>query len=181
MRFIETSLPGAFWIEPERREDQRGFFARTFCREEFTAHGLDTLIEQCSISYSPQRGTLRGMHYQVSPFEETKLVRCTRGAIFDVIIDLRPNSPVFKGHFGIELTAENRTMLYIPRGFAHGFLTLADDCEVFYQMSEVFSAGHARGVRWDDPTFGISWPNPVSVISQRDRAYPDFTEVVSQP
>ena len=172
--FRETALPGAFLIELERLEDERGFFARSYCEREFAAQGLWTQWPQCNISYNRERGTLRGMHYQAAPHEEVKLVRCTAGAIHDVIIDLRPESAAYKQHVGVELTAENRTMLYIPAGFAHGFLTLADDTEVFYQMGGFYAPGAARGVRWDDPAFGIDWPEAPRVISDRDRAYPDF-------
>ena len=174
MIFTETILKGAWVIEPERREDNRGFFARTFCEKEFAAHGLETRVAQCNISFNRRKGTLRGMHYQAAPFEEAKLVRCTMGAIFDAIIDLRPASPTFKNSFSLELTASNRRMLYIPRDFAHGFQTLVDDTEVFYQMAQVYSAEHARGVRWNDPVFGIRWPADERIIHERDKNYPDF-------
>jgi dTDP-4-dehydrorhamnose 3,5-epimerase len=174
MIFTETPLPGAYAIDPERIADERGFFARMFEPREFEAHGLNPRVAQCSLSFNPRRGTLRGMHYQRAPFEEAKLVRCTRGAIHDVIIDLRPGSRTFRGHFGIALDAESRRMLYIPEGFAHGFLTLTDDAEVSYQMSQIYSPAHAAGVRWDDPAFGIVWPGTVAVIAERDRTYPDF-------
>ncbi len=174
MIFTETILKGAFLIEPERLEDERGFFARTWCQREFEQHGLRPRWVQCSISYNKKRGTLRGMHYQATPHEEIKLVRCSRGAIYDVIIDLRPQSPTFKKHVAAELSAENRKMFYIPEGLAHGFQTLEDDCEVFYQISEFYEASRARGVRWNDLAFGINWPEPVRVISGRDRNYPDF-------
>jgi dTDP-4-dehydrorhamnose 3,5-epimerase len=174
--FVETALPGAFVIEPERLEDQRGFFARVWCAREFEAHGLDARLVQCSISFNKRKGTLRGMHFQVPPAAETKLVRCTAGAMFDVIIDLRPDSPTFIRHVSVVLSPENRKMLYVPAGFAHGFQTLADDTEVFYQMSELHSPGHARGVRWDDPAFGIRWPDDERIIAERDRTYPDFTD-----
>jgi dTDP-4-dehydrorhamnose 3,5-epimerase len=173
MIFSETKLPGAYLIEPQRLADERGFFARTWCRREFEAHGLDASLAQCNISFNRQAGTLRGMHYQVAPSAEAKLVRCTMGAIYDVIIDLRPGSPTFLQHIGVELTVENRAMLFIPEGFAHGFQTLADSTEVSYQMSEFYAPEHARGVRWDDPAFGIVWPLPVSIISEKDRALPD--------
>ena len=145
-------------IEPQRREDDRGFFARTFCEKEFAEHGLETRVAQCNISFNRRKGTLRGMHYQAAPFEEAKLVRCTMGAIFDAIIDLRPASPTFKKSFSVELTASNRHMLYIPRDFAHGFQTLVDDTEVFYQMAQVYSAEHARGVRWTTRPSALSGP-----------------------
>ena len=174
MIFKETKLPGAFVIEPDQLADQRGFFARTFCRKEFEAHGINALVEQCNISFNKRKGTLRGMHFQVAPFAEAKLVRCTSGSIYDVIIDLRPSSPTFKQYFAAELSAENRAMLFIPEGFAHGFQTLRDDTEVFYQMGRTFSAEHARGVRWNDPAFGIEWPKDERIIIERDRNYPDF-------
>ncbi len=174
MKFTALPLQGAFVIEPEPITDERGFFARTFCREEFSAHGLNPALAQCSVSFNKRKGTLRGMHYQKKPHEEVKLVRCTSGAIYDVIIDLRPDSPTFKRWEGIELSSDNRKAVYIPEGFAHGFLTLIDDCEVFYQMSEVFHSECAAGVRWDDPVFDIEWPDEVGVMSERDKNYPDF-------
>lgn len=174
MIFTETKLSGAYVIELEPLADSRGFFARTFCRKEFEAHGIDTHVEQCDISFNKRRGTLRGMHYQVAPFAEPKLVRCTAGSIYDVIIDLRSSSPTFKQHFAVELSAEDRKMLFIPVGFAHGFQTLCDNVEVFYQMGQAFSAEHARGVRWNDPAFGIQWPEDERIIIERDRNYPDF-------
>jgi dTDP-4-dehydrorhamnose 3,5-epimerase len=173
--FTETKLTGAFVIEPQKLEDERGFFARSWCQREFEAHGLNSRALQCNISFSKKKGTLRGMHYQVSPFQEAKLVRCTRGSIYDAIIDLRPNSPTLKKHFGLVLTSEDHKMLYVPEGFAHGFLTLEDDSEVFYQMSEFYSAEHARGVRWDDPAFGIPWPLIPTTMSNRDRTCPAFS------
>jgi len=174
MLFRETVLKGAYVVEPERIVDERGFFSRTWCRSEFEAHGLNPNLVQCNVSYNVKKGTLRGMHYQVVPRAETKLIRCTAGAIYDVIVDLRPGSGTFKRWTGVELNADNRCMLYIPEGFAHGFLTLSDNAEVFYQMSEYYSAEHARSVRWNDPAFGIQWPGEVLVISDRDRSYPDF-------
>jgi dTDP-4-dehydrorhamnose 3,5-epimerase len=172
VNFIPTQIGGAYRIEPERLVDERGFFARTWCEREFQEHGLESRLAQCSISFSPRRGTLRGMHYQLAPHGEAKLVRCTRGAIYDVILDLRPDSPTRLNWAAFELTAENRWALYIPTGLAHGFLTLSDECEVFYQMSEFFHAPAARGVRWNDPAFGIEWPQPVATISARDAHYP---------
>jgi dTDP-4-dehydrorhamnose 3,5-epimerase len=172
--FTQTNLPGAFVIEMDEHADQRGFFARTFCRREFEAHGLNPQVVQCNVSFNKRKGTLRGMHYQAVPFAEAKLVRCTSGSIYDVIIDIRSSSPTFKQHFAIELSAANRKMLYIPEEFAHGFQTLEDDTEVFYQMSQYFSPEHARGVRWDDPAFGIEWPEDERIIVERDRNYPDF-------
>lgn len=174
MIFIETPLAGAFVIEPEPIEDTRGCFARTWCRREFEARGLETRIAQCSTSFNKRKGTLRGMHYQQPPFAETKIVRCTRGAIYDVILDLRPEARTFTRHFAVVLTAENRRMLYVPPGFAHGFQTLEDDTEVFYQISEFYSAEHAHGVRWNDPVFGIRWPDDERTIVDRDQSYPDF-------
>ncbi len=175
MIFTETRLKGAFIIEPERREDERGFFARTWCQREFEAHGLQVTWVQCNISYNREKGTLRGMHYQAAPHGEIKLVRCTMGMTYDVIIDLRPASPTFTQWIAVELSAENRRMLYIPEGFAHGFQTLAPHTEVFYQMSAFYAPAYARGVRWNDPLFGIEWPIEVRSISERDKSFPDFT------
>jgi dTDP-4-dehydrorhamnose 3,5-epimerase len=174
MIFTATVLPGVFIIEPERRQDERGFFARTWCQREFEAQGLCTQWVQCNISFNQQRGTLRGMHYQVAPYAETKLVRCTMGAIYDVVIDLRPDAPTFKRWVGIELTAANRRMLYIPEGVGHGFQTLEDETEVFYQMSQYYAPEYARGVRWDDAAFKVSWPAEQRIISARDQSFPDF-------
>ncbi len=174
MIFTETKLAGAFVIELERHTDERGFFARTFCQQEFEAHGLKAEVAQCNVSFNKRKGTLRGMHYQAAPFAEAKLVRCTAGSIYDVIIDLRPASATFKRHFAVELSAENHRMLYIPEDFAHGFQTLEDDTEVFYQMAQRYSAEHARGVRWNDPAFGIEWPKGERIIIERDQNYPDF-------
>jgi dTDP-4-dehydrorhamnose 3,5-epimerase len=174
MIFSETTLKGAFLIEPERKEDHRGFFARTWCQKEFESQGLNSQLVQCSISFNKKKGTLRGMHFQVPPFEETKLVRCTKGEIFDVIIDLRTNSETFKKHFSVILNEENRLMLYIPEGFAHGFQTLTDNTEIFYQMSQFYSPEHSGGVRWNDPAFGIHWPQDDRIIIDRDLKYPDF-------
>jgi dTDP-4-dehydrorhamnose 3,5-epimerase len=172
--FKPTNLPGAYVIEPERKEDFRGYFARTFCEKEFASLGLETHIVQCSASLNQRKGTLRGMHYQVAPFEEVKVVRCIRGAIYDVIIDLRRNSPTFKKYFAVELDEREGNALYVPAGFAHGFQTLADDSEVFYQMSQFYSADHSRGVRWNDPAFAISWPQDTRTILERDQNYADF-------
>lgn len=174
MRFVPTSLAGAYLIEQERRADERGFFARTWCAGEFEDHGLDPGLAQCSVSYNRSRGTLRGLHYQAPPFAEVKLVRCTRGALFDVAVDLRPDSPTFQRWVGHELTEDNGRALYIPRGFAHGFLTLADATEIEYQISTPHAPETARGIRWDDPFFGITWPGPVEIIAPRDRDYPDI-------
>lgn len=174
MIFTETILKDAFVIDLEKLEDERGFFARCWDNKKFKELGLDPNLVQCSISFNKNKGTLRGMHYQDAPFEENKLVRCTRGKIFDVIIDLRPKSMTFKKWFGIELTDDNYKMLYIPKGVAHGFQTLEDDTEVFYQMSEFYMPEYARGIRWDDPVFHIDWPLKISVISQKDLSYQLF-------
>ena len=174
MIFTETKLPGAFEIELERKADDRGFFARTWCAREFAEHGLGTTLAQCNISFNAHKGTLRGMHWQAAPFEEAKLVRCSAGAIYDVIVDLRPGSPAYLQHVGVELTAERGNMLYVPEGLAHGFLTLEPATEVFYQMSEFYTPEAARGIRYDDPLFGIVWPAPVAMIAERDATYPDF-------
>ena len=175
MIFTPTPLAGAFVIELERREDERGFFARSFCQREFAEHGLNPHLAQCNVSFNAQRGTLRGMHYQAAPHEEAKLVRCTQGAVWDVIVDLRRDSPTFKHWHGVELSAANRRGLYIPEGLAHGFQTLSDDAELLYLMSEFYEQDTARGVRWDDPAFGIEWPLPNPRISERDRSFPRFT------
>ena len=174
MKFIETKLKGAFIIEPERLEDERGFFARTFCRKEFEANGLNMNVVQCNISYNKKKGTLRGMHYQITPYEEAKLVSCIRGTIYDVIIDLRPDSPTYCQWFAVELSSGDYKMLYIPEGFAHGFQTLEDNTVVFYQMSEFYHPECAQGVRWDDLVFGIEWPMDELILSDKDGAYKDF-------
>lgn len=175
MRFLPTELLGVFIVEPELREDDRGFFARTWCREEFAAAGLVTDWVQCNVSFNRRAGTLRGMHWQAAPHEEVKLVRCTMGAAFDVVLDLRRDSPSFKRWLGVEVTAENRRAVYIPAGCAHGFQTLTDATELFYHMSALYHPEAARGVRWDDPAFGIIWPPcPERVIAPRDRSFPDF-------
>lgn len=174
MIFHTLDIAGAFLIEPERVEDARGFFARTYCRNELEDRGLDPTVVQCNISVNHLQGTVRGMHYQAKPHEEIKLVRCTQGAIHDVILDLRPQSRTYKQHFGVELSKDNRLSLYIPRGVAHGFQSLSDDAEVFYQMSEFYHPEATRGVRWNDPAFDITWPLPVKVISDRDLAFADF-------
>jgi dTDP-4-dehydrorhamnose 3,5-epimerase len=175
MIFQRTKLEGAWIVELNRLEDERGFFARSFCQREFIEHGMNPRIAQCNISYNIKKRTLRGMHLQVSPSQEAKLVQCTQGAIYDVIIDLRPDSATFCEHLGIQLSAGNYRMLYIPEGFAHGFLTLEDHSNVFYLMSEFYAPEYARGFRWNDPAFHISWPEPPEVISERDAAYPDFS------
>ena len=174
MEFLKTKLPGVFEIHIEAKPDERGFFARTWCQKEFESHGLAGKLVQSSLSFNKRKGTLRGMHYQIMPHEETKLVRCTQGAVYDVVLDLRPSSPAFKTWIGVELKAEKRNMIYVPQGCAHGFLTLEDRCEVIYQMSEFQHSESARGVRWDDPAFQIQWPVQVEVISERDRNYPNF-------
>ncbi len=174
MKFVETELKGAFIVEPEILEDERGLFARTWCRKEFEQQGLNPNVNQCNISFNRYKGTLRGMHYQASPFEEAKIVRCTMGTIYDVIVDLRPDSKTFVQWTAVELSAENRKMIYIPEGFAHGFLTLVDRTEVFYQMSEFYAPEHAMGVRWNDPSFNIKWPIDVKVISEKDSKFLNF-------
>jgi len=175
MRFTETKLRGAFTVDPVLFEDPRGFFTRTWSRAEFLKAGCNPDLVECNVSFNKAAGTLRGMHLQLPPFAQAKLVRCTMGAIYDVIIDLRNGSETFAQYVGLELTANNRKQLYIPEGFAHGFLTLADDTEVLYQMGNVFDAGSARGVRYNDPAFNIHWPRDVKVIIDRDANYPDFT------
>lgn len=176
MRFIETPLAGAWLIELELLGDERGWFARSFDEEEFAAHGLNPKVVQCNASFNEQRDTLRGMHYQAAPHGESKLVRCVRGAIFDVAVDLREDSATFCSWHGVELSAENRLAFYIPAGLAHGFQTLEEDCEVLYMMGAPYVAESARGVRWDDPAFAIEWPEPQDqrTISARDASYPDF-------
>lgn len=171
MIFTETPLKGVFIIDPQRLEDERGFFARTWCEREFAEHKLTAHFVQCNISFNKRKGTLRGLHFQVAPHEEVKLVRCTSGAIYDVIIDLRSDSPTFKCWASFELSAENRRMLYVPNGLAHGFQTLIDNTEVFYQMSEFYSPQFAKGVRWNDMAFGINWPMEPSIISIKDQSY----------
>jgi dTDP-4-dehydrorhamnose 3,5-epimerase len=172
--FTETKLPGAVLVELEPARDERGFFARSYCEREFRERGLATRFPQCNVSFNHARGTLRGMHYQLEPHAEVKLVRCTAGAIFDVIVDLRAGSPMRLQWTGVELSARNRSALYIPEGFAHGFLTLEDATEVFYQMGAFHEPGAARGLRWDDPTLAIDWPAAPAVISARDASYPDL-------
>ena len=172
MLFTETPLVDAFFIDLERRSDDRGFFARSFCAAEFEAHGLKPAVAQCNLSFNHHRGTLRGMHYQTAPATEVKLVRCTRGAIYDVIVDLRPHSPTYMQHLGVELSEENRRALYVPEMFAHGYQALTDGAEVTYQVSESYTPGCERGLRHDDPALGIVWPIPVTVISEKDMAWP---------
>jgi len=174
MKFLETKLAGVFEVQIEPVSDVRGFFARTWCQKEFAAQGLDSRLVQSSTSFNHRKGTLRGLHYQSAPHAETKLVRCTQGAIYDVVVDLRPQSPTFKQWTSVILTAGNRNMIYIPERCAHGFLTLEEGSEVFYQISEFYAAESARGVRWNDPAFRIAWPEKPEVISERDQNYPDF-------
>jgi dTDP-4-dehydrorhamnose 3,5-epimerase len=174
--FTETELAGAFAVDLERREDDRGFFARAWCANEFTDHGLNPRLVQANLSFNDRKGTLRGMHFQREPAAEAKLIRCTRGSIFDVIVDLRPESPTFKRWVGVDLTAENRTALYVPEGFAHGYQTLKPDTETFYLVSEYYTPEAEGGVRWDDPAFGIEWPDPANAfLSEKDASWPDFT------
>lgn len=180
MIFTETELPGAFVIDLERYEDERGFFARSFCKVEFERQALLTDFVQCNVSFNRLRGTLRGMHYQVAPNAEVKLVRCTAGNIHDVIVDLRPGSPTFYRWIGADLTADNRRMFYIPEGFAHGFVTLEDNTEVFYHMGNYAEPAAARGFRWNDPFFGIKWPETPRVLSPRDLDYDDFDPTTYQ-
>jgi dTDP-4-dehydrorhamnose 3,5-epimerase len=174
MLFTETPLAGAFIIDIVALEDERGFFARTWSADELTKRGLDTTLVQCNIAWNPLKGTLRGMHFQRAPYEEVKIVRCTRGALFDVIIDLRPSSPTFRQSTSVELTADSRRMLYVPKGFAHGYITLTDDVEAHYHVSAPYVPACADGVAWDDPAFGIAWPMAPVVISARDRGWPRF-------
>jgi len=173
--FTETNLQGAFILELDKREDDRGFFARSWCQKEFQAHHLNPRIVQCNISFNRVKGTLRGMHYQAAPLAEAKLVRCTAGTLYDVVIDLRPDSPTYKQHVSEVLSAANYKMMYVPEGFAHGFQTLEDNTEIFYQMSEFYSSEHARGVRYNDPAFDIKWMIANPVMVDRDRNYPNFT------
>jgi dTDP-4-dehydrorhamnose 3,5-epimerase len=175
LKFVETLLPGAYVLELERLEDERGFFARTWCAEELAAHGLDAQIAQCSLSSNRRRGTLRGMHYQAVPHQEAKIVRCIRGAIYDVIVDLRRDSPTWRRWISVELAADNRRALYVPKDFAHGFQTLTDDAEVFYEMSTPYTPGFGRGVRWNDPALAIEWPIGDPILSEHDRSYPGLT------
>lgn len=175
MIFESTEIDGALRLRLQPHEDARGFFARAWSASDFRPHGLIDELEQCALSYNRRAGTVRGMHYQLAPREETKIVRCVRGAIYDVLLDLRPASPTFTRWIGQELTADNRLALYVPPGVAHGFQTLADDTDVLYLISGLHDPALARGVRWDDPAFRITWPRPATVISERDRTYSDFT------
>jgi dTDP-4-dehydrorhamnose 3,5-epimerase len=175
MIFKETSITGAFIVDVKRIGDDRGFFGRVFCRKEFEAQGINLEVLQANMGFNEYRGTLRGLHYQVPPYGEAKLVRCTAGALYDVILDLRPASPTFKKWLGIKLTAENRTMLYVPEGCAHGYLTLVDHTEIYYMVSQFYTPGAERGVRWNDPAFRIDWPMKENLtISEKDRNWPDF-------
>lgn len=178
MKFSKTSLAGLWVIDLELREDERGFLARTFCENEFAEHGLNTRWPQCNLTLTKKRGMIRGMHFQANPRPEVKLVRCAAGGIFDVAVDVRPNSPTFGKWEGFELTGQNRRMLYIPGGFAHGFQCLADNSEVFYQMSEFFFADLSRGVRWNDPTVAIQWPLSDPILSERDKNLPLLADAV---
>jgi dTDP-4-dehydrorhamnose 3,5-epimerase len=176
MIFEPTTIPDAFLVRLEPRQDERGFFARSWCRQEYLARGLNSELAQCSISYNHRRGTLRGMHFQAPPFAETKLVRCTRGRIYDVVVDLRSSAPTFKRWWSAELSADNRHMIYVPEGLAHGFLTLEDHSEVAYQMSTPYHSESARGFRYDDPAFAISWPFAPTIVGARDQAFAPFDE-----
>jgi dTDP-4-dehydrorhamnose 3,5-epimerase len=175
MIFKETKLQGVFILEIEKRQDERGFFARAWCKKEFEAHGLNVHLVQANLAFSQKKGTLRGMHYQMSPYEEAKLVRCIKGAIFDVAIDLRPDSPTYKEWVAVELTEDNHKTFYIPENFAHGYQTLTDNTELLYQVSEFYSPKSEWGVRWNDPMFGIEWPETDNlVISEKDKNWPDY-------
>jgi dTDP-4-dehydrorhamnose 3,5-epimerase len=180
MKFAGTKIEGVFEIRIEPHCDQRGYFARTWCREEFERHHLNPNLAQCSVSFNVAKGTLRGLHFQGAPYQESKLVRCTRGAVYDVAVDLRPASPTFRMWTAATLTAENGCALYVPEGCGHGFITLEDNTEIFYQISEFYHESAAGGVRWNDPAFGIAWPEEVRVISERDRSYPDFPNIGNQ-
>lgn len=174
MKYVSTILPDVWIVDLERQVDERGYFARSWCEKEFGDRGLNPRLVQCSVSYNLRRGTLRGMHYQAAPHAEVKLVRCTRGAVYDVVLDLRPNSPTFTRWMAVELSADNGRAVYIPEDCAHGFQTLTDEAEVFYQMSEVYHPESAHGVRWDDPAFAIQWPGDDKIVSSRDTAFPSF-------
>ncbi len=176
MKYTEAKLKGAFVVKIEKLSDERGFFARSWCQKEFEDQGLISRLVQTNVSYNRKKGTLRGMHYQIAPYQECKLIRCTRGAIYDVIIDLRPDSATYKQWTGVELTADNYTMLYVPEDFAHGFLTLTDNTEITYQVSQFYTPGSEKGIRFDDTAFNIQWPLEVTVISDKDRTWPDFVD-----
>lgn len=179
MIFTPTELQDAYIIDLEEKHDNRGFFARTFCAKEFEAHGLKPVVAQCNLSFNHKKGTLRGMHYQIPPAAETKLIRCTRGAIYDVIIDMRPDSPTYLKHIGVELTAENRRALYVPEMFAHGYQALTDGAEVIYQVGEFYTPGYERGLRYDDPFFNIKWPLEITEISEKDKNWPLMTTIAA--
>jgi len=174
MIFKETKLKDAFIIDLEKHQDDRGFFARAYCEKEFQNHGIESAVVQANVSYNKYKHTLRGMHFQTEPYGEAKLVRCTRGAIYDVIIDVRKNSPTYKEWIGVELTEDNYRMLYVPEGFAHGFITLQDGTVITYQVSEFYTPGAEKGIRWNDPAFGINWPAEPAIISEKDENWPDF-------
>lgn len=174
MIFKETTLKDAFVIELQKREDERGFFARTFCRDEFAAHGLNTIYPQCNMSLSKDKFTLRGFHYQIDGAEEAKVVRCIRGALLDVIIDVRKGSPSYGQHLAVELTADNYVALYVPEGFAHSFITLEENTEAFYMVSAMYTPGKERGIRWNDPAFGVKWPTDQPIVSEKDANWPDY-------
>lgn len=176
MIFTETKLKDAFEIELEKRGDERGFFARAFCEKEFAEHGLETRFVQCNMSFSADKHTLRGFHYQIDGAEEVKLIRCTKGSILDVIIDIRPDSPTYCQHIAVELTEKNHKMLYVPRGFAHSFITLEENIEVFYMVSEFYTPGKERGIRWNDPLFNVKWPTDKPILSDKDANHPDFVK-----
>jgi dTDP-4-dehydrorhamnose 3,5-epimerase len=174
MIFKETKLKDTFVIELQKREDERGFFARTFCRDEFAAHGLNTVYPQCNMSLSKDKFTLRGFHYQIDGAEEAKVVRCIRGALLDVIIDVRKGSPSYGQHLAVELTADNHVALYVPEGFAHSFITLEENTEAFYMVSAMYTPGKERGIRWNDPAFGVRWPTDQPIVSEKDASWPDY-------
>lgn len=176
MRFTETKLKGAFILDLETRDDPRGFFSRTFCQKEFEAHGMKSSVAQCNCSFNHHANTMRGMHYQLPPAAETKLVRCTRGAVYDVIVDLRPDSPTYMEWIGVELTEQNRKQLFVPEMFGHGYLTLVAGAEVFYQVGEFYTPGYERGFRYDDPSVKIKWPVEIKTISDKDAAWPALTK-----
>jgi dTDP-4-dehydrorhamnose 3,5-epimerase len=178
--FGETKLEGAFVIDLDRKEDSRGFFARAFCQREFEEYGLEPVIAQANLAFNRRKGTMRGMHFQFPPATETKLVRCTRGAILDIIVDLRPESPTYLEHVSVELSADNHRALYVPGRFAHGYQVLEDVTETSYQVGEFYARGHEGGLRYDDPALGLSWPLPVSEISEKDRAWPLLSEVETE-
>ena len=176
MKFTETKLKGAYIIDLNKLEDDRGFFARAWCQKEFEEHGLNGRLSQANMSYNKRKGTLRGLHYQIAPYQEAKMVRCVRGALYDVIVDLRKDSPTYKQWIGVELTQDNHRMLYVPEDFGHAFITLVDDTVAFYQVSEFYTPGAERGLRWNDPALGIDWPMEPAVVSEKDANWPDFAD-----